>query len=229
MLLNECIESGLDATYPSFEDDAVVADVFASMQKGRLESAPVLHEGKVTAIVTILDLLQVTQSKKTSGQRLNDLQLQRPGSAGIHDHLFDIFPRLHLFPGTVIPVTHDDGRYAGAIEKSMVLQKLTELFHLGEGGMTLELDIPSSGLKLSEVVAAFEKNDAMVLSCGLYQSAPTGDGMVVTFRIQTHDWFRLVKNMEKYGYSIRYSSPLFREGEDELREKALEFIRFMDM
>ena len=95
--------------------------------------------------------------------------------------------------------------------------------------MTLELDIPAFELKLSEVVATLEKNDATVLSFGMYRATSKDDSMVLTFRIQTHDLYRLVKNMEKYGYMIRYSSPFFKERDDELRDKALEFIHFMDM
>ena len=32
-----------------------------------------------------------------------------------------------------------------------------------------------------------------------------------------------------YGCLMRYTSPFFKEKDDEMREKALEFIRFMDM
>jgi len=63
----------------------------------------------------------------------------------------------------------------------------------------------------------------------MYRATSEAESMVITFRVQTHDLFRLVKNMEKYGYLIRYASPFFKERDDELREKALEFIHFMDM
>ena len=79
------------------------------------------------------------------------------------------------------------------------------------------------------VIAALEKNDTTVLSFGMYPATPDAEGIVVTFRLQTFDLFRLVKNLEKYGYSIRYTSPFFKEKDDEMREKALEFIRFMDI
>jgi CBS domain-containing protein len=229
MLLSDFIERKLDTAYPFFTDDAVVDEVFAFMRQEHFESAPVLHGGKVKAMVTIMDILEVVESKKMKGRTLFDLHLQPAGSVGVHEHLFDLFERLDSFSGSVIPVTDDDGRYAGIIEKRLVLEKFSEVFHLGEDSMTLELNVPSSGLKLSEVIAAFEKNDAMVLSSGMYRAVAEGQEAVVTFRIQTHDWFRLVKNIEKYGYSINYASSLSRQGDDELREKALEFIRMMDM
>ena len=229
MLLNECIESCLVVHYPFFTDDADVADVIASMREGGLECVPVVHDGRFLAMLTLLDLLPILQSVKKSRQRLRDLKLEQSGSIGRNEHLFDVFSRIGSFRGTLIPVSDEDGNYVGVIQKGTLFEKIATVFHLGDVGMTLELDIPAFELKLSEVIATLEKNDATVLSFGMYRRSAESDGMVVSFRVQTHDLFRLVKNLEKYGYSIRYTSAFFTERADELREKALEFIHFMDM
>jgi len=229
MLLNEWLEGTLDTTVPVFADDALVAEVLAFMQKGGIECAPVLHEGKIAAMVTIMDLLPSEQSKKARGVRLAQLKLEKAESIGLDEHLFDIFSRICVFSQPLIPVSGREGGYIGVLEKATLFERIAAIFHLGEEAVTLELDVPSFELKLSEVIAAFEKNDATVLSFGMYSAAPEGDGVVITFRLQTHDLFRLVKNLEKYGYSIRYTSPFFREKEDEMREKAREFIRFMEI
>ncbi len=229
MLLNACIESCLDTQYPFFSDDTGVADALTLMQEGRHECVPVLHDGKITAMLTLLDLLPLWQTGKSKKLTLRDLKLEPAESIGRHDHLFDIFSRIRLFSGTLIPVSDKDGRYIGSIEKVRLLEQVATVFHLNEEGMTLEFDIPSFELKLSEVIATLEKNDATVLSFGMFCSTSDNDSRVLTFKVETHDLFRLVKNMEKYGYLIRYSSPFFKERDDELREKALEFIHFMDM
>jgi CBS domain len=230
MLLNKFIEQSLDTTGPVFADDALVVEVLALMQEGGHECAPVVHEGKITAMVTILDLLSPEQLQTIDTTRsLSDLKLKKAESIGLHEHLFDIFSRIRIFSTHLIPVSKEDGRYAGVLEKEILLEHIAALFHLGEGGITLELEVPSFDLKLSEVIAALEKNDATVLSFGIYPAVPEGEGMVIAFRLQTHDLFRLVKNLEKYGYLIRYTSPFFKGKDDEMREKALEFIRFMDM
>lgn len=230
MLLNECIKSGLDATYPVFGDDALVVEALAFMQKGGFECAPLLHDGKISAMVTLMDLLLLLeQSKKTQGVRLSELNLEKAESIGLDEHLFDIFSRIGTFSASHIPVWDEEGKYIGVIEKVILLERIAALFHLGEEAVTLELDVPSFDLKLSEVIAALEKNDATVLSFGIYPAPPESESMVITFRLQTHDLFRLVKNLEKYGYAIRYTSPFFKEKDDDMREKALEFIHFMDM
>ena len=229
MLLTECIESCLDATCPFFGDDALIVDALAFMQKGGYECLPVLHEGKFTAMVTLLDLLLAEQFNTIKGASLGELKLEKAESIGLHEHLFNIFSRISTFSSFIIAVSDEDGRYVGVIEKVILLERIAAIFHLGEEGITLELDVPSFDLKLSEVIAALEKNDATVLSFGMYPAEPEGEGKVIAFRLQTHDLFRLVKNLEKYGYLIRYSSPSFKEKDDDMREKALEVLRFMDI
>jgi CBS domain-containing protein len=228
MLLTEYIKSNLDTTCPVFADDALAAEALALMQEKKLECAPLLHEEQIRAMVTITDLLLV-QSEKKASVHLGELNLKKVESIGLHEHLFDVFSRIRDFSFSLIPVSDKEGKYVGVVEKVILLERLSAIFHLGEEAVTLELDVPSSDLKVSEVIATLEKNDATVLSFGMYTAAPEDEGIVITFRLQTHDLFRLVKNLEKYGYVIRYTSPFFKEKDDDLREKALEFIHFMDM
>lgn len=229
MLLNEYRESLVDTTYPFVVDEMTVSEAILLLKREGLECAPVLHEGRVTAMVTLSYLLDAGELKKKGALPLKELKLEKAQSVRSHEHLFDLFSRMHSFPSSFIPFSEEDGRYAGVVAKALIIEKISGIFHLGDEGRTLELDVPSLELKLSEVIATIEKNDATVLSFGSYPVFSGGEGVVITIRVQTHDLFRLVKNMEKYGYSIRYTSPFFTEGDEELREKALEFIRFMDM
>jgi CBS domain-containing protein len=225
MLLTDSVEHHLDTTFPVFTDEDFVAEALALMEEEGLDCAPVLHEGDIRAMVTIHDLRPEQHGKK----RLKELRLEHAESIGLHEHLFEIIARIGSFSCVVIPVSEADGHYAGVVDKAVLFKQLHDIFHLGEDGVTLELDVPTYDLKLSEVIATLEKNDATVLSFGMYQTEPEAGGMVLTFRLQTHDFFRLVTNLEKYGYLIRYTSPFFREKDDTMREKALEVMRFMEM
>ncbi len=225
MLLNEWVKNHVDTTVPFFGDNDLVVEVLPLMQAGRVNCAPLLRDGKIAAMVTIQDLLPLRQSKK----RLKELKLEKAESIGLYEHPFDILSLTKSTHTTLIPVSEESGRYVGVIEKEALFKQISDIFHLGDEGVTLELDVPSVDLKLSEVIATLEKNDATVLSFGIYPDAPDSDGMVLTFRLQTYDLFRLATNLGKIGYQIRYTSPFFKEKEDDMREKALEFIRFMDM
>ncbi|ABL65362.1 CBS domain-containing protein [Chlorobium phaeobacteroides] len=229
MLLKECIEDCVDRTYPFFEDDALASDVLLFMQENEWHCLPVLHKGRAVAVVTLADFLQLPSTKKKSAISLKEMQLKEVGSIAPEEHLFDLFERLRTFPYPIIPVSDESGQYIGVVSDVSVSGKISKIFHLGQEATTIELDLPSHSLKLSEVIASLEKSDATLLSFGSYFVDPEKERIVVAFRVQTHDQFRLVKNMEKYGYSIRFSSPLSLSEYEELREKALEFIRYMDM
>ena len=226
MLLNECIEDCIDRTYPSFADETPAGEVLAVMRKRGLQCVPLLHDGIVVAVALIGDL---ERSKKKEGLSVGELSATPLKGVAYNEHLFTLFERFRASSHPIVPVSDEEGRYAGVVEKSKVLEKIASVFHLGQEATTIELELPSHGLKLSEIVATFEKNDSTLLSFGSYYADPEKESVVLTFRVQTHDQFRLVKNMEKYGYVVRYASPLSTSEYDELREKALEFIRYMDM
>lgn len=229
MLLNECIENILDRACPVFTENVFVETALALMQESGYDCAPVLHDGKIKAMVTIKDLLSSRQVTKINEMPLSELKIENVESIGLHEHLFDIFSRIRLFPLSLIPVLKEDGTFEGMVEKVILLEYIAAIFHLGEDGITLELEVPSSNLKLSEVIATLEKNDVTILSFGMYSLVPQGEAIVLAFRLHTHDLFRLEKNLEKYGYLIRYTSPFFKEKDADLREKALEFIHYMDL
>ena len=130
MLLTECIESCLDATCPFFGDDALIVDALAFMQKGGYECLPVLHEGKFTAMVTLLDLLLAEQFNTIKGASLGELKLEKAESIGLHEHLFNIFSRISTFSSFIIAVSDEDGRYVGVIEKVILLERIAAIFHL---------------------------------------------------------------------------------------------------
>jgi hypothetical protein len=225
MFLNDFIEKSLDTSCPAFEDDALALEVLEIMENGRYDSLPVLHEGKLLAMVTVQDLLQARHMEESEAIPLRELPLVKPGNMVPEDNLFDVFAKIRLFPGSIVALSDREGKYLGCIRKSVLYEKAAEAYRLMDEGMTIELDLPANGLKLSEIVSVIEKNDATVMSFGMYHFPD----MVAVFRVRTHDFFRLVTNMEKYGYSIRYSSPFFQDRDESLMEKAQEFIRFMDM
>jgi hypothetical protein len=225
MFLNDFIEKSLETDYPVFQDDALALEVLELMENGRYDSLPVLHGGILHAMVTVQDLLQSRHLNESETLSLRELPLARPENIVPADNLFDIFSKIRLFPGSIVALSDREGKYLGCIRKSVLYEKAAEAFRLLDDGMTIELDLPANGLKLSGIVSVIEKNDATVMSFGMYHSPD----MVAVFRVQTHDFFRLVTNLEKYGYSIRYSSPFFQERDESLMEKAQEFIRLMDM
>ncbi|MBM3163082.1 MAG: CBS domain-containing protein [Chlorobi bacterium] len=231
MLLNEYIERFSLHGYPVFsETDQVETAQHVLTVQGR-NCAPVLREGKPVSLVTLSLLLAAREGGMPAmPAALSDLPLPRIAVAGPHEHLLDVFSRASSAPGDIIAIVDEGGLFSAVIEKCRLAKEISTLFHLAAGEcVTLELEVPPSGVRISEVLSVFEKNDASVPAYGFRTPSVEGEGVILCFRVQTADLFRLVTNLEKYGYRVRYTTPFPGSGEDELREKALEFIRYLDM
>ncbi|PWW83048.1 histidine kinase [Prosthecochloris marina] len=226
------IQRHIDDRYPVLQASEKVDNALVQLQEHGLHEAPVLKDGKLVALVSVDDLHEAARAHEGDGnvQRIEDLSFEEPETVHGDQHLLDVFEQVsnnRLFD--ILPVKGEDGEYEGIVTKSGLLRDIALLFHFSEKGSTLEIEAPALGVKISEVISVIEKNDAMVLSFGVAEPEPGAQTMVMTFRIQCQDIYRLVTNLEKYGYLIRYAKPSTGAGADALREKALEFMRYIDM
>ncbi len=231
------VQQYIETDYPVFDASETVSDVVLQLKESGLQEAPVVKNGKLLALVSVEELLEpdicLPEAKEETDAhlRLENIQCNEPLSAREEEHLLDIFDRLNDDrSATLLPVVDGEGMYRGVLVKSRLFLEIAELFHFSEKGSTLEIEVPALGVKLSDVIDVLEKNDAMVLSFGVVEPEPGAQTMVLALRIQCKDMYRLVKNLEKYGYLVSCSMAGGNEGGvDELREKALEFMRYIDM
>jgi acetoin utilization protein AcuB len=216
----------IDAGYPVFGIDDLAADALKKLVEKGLSSAPVVEDGRYVTMA-MLPALVAGKKGKTS---LGSMRLDSVPAFGQDEQLFEKLQAVGVISGGALPVVDEDGLYAGVVLKRDIFKVIADLFHSGEGSSSIEIEVPPPGAKLSEVIATIEKNDASIVSLGSRPAVgASGVGQILFFRVVSHDFYRLVRNLENYGYIIRYHSPIPNGGYDELREKALEFIRYMDM
>lgn len=219
----------IEAGYPVFAIGDPVADVARKLADSELGCAPVLDGGRYVGMVFLSALLRGRKGWPPAGQNLDPAMIERVGSYREEEQLFDNLIAISASRSSIVPVIAPDGLYSGVVSRQRILAFLADRIHAGEGGSTIEIETPPTGAKLSEIIETIEKNDASILSFTSWPAGGANEGRIIFFRIATHDFFRLVRNLENYGYLIRYHSAFPDAGYDELREKALEFIRYMDM
>ncbi len=224
------IERYIDVDYPVFQASDKVSVLLPLLDATAFKEAPVLQDGRLLAVVKASDLTGIPETDLQQDLRLDRMSFGEPETVREDEHILDVFERLVVTgTGHILCVTDQDSFYKGIVDPADILRQIAQLFHFSESGSTLEIEAPALGVKVSEIIAVIEKNDAMVLSFGIVEPEPGSQTMVMTFRVQSSDVFRLVTNLEKYGYHIRYAIPSANGGVDELREKALEFMRYIDM
>jgi CBS domain-containing protein len=218
-----------EADYPAFMLGGSAAEAARRLVASGCACAPLLEGERYLGMVSLSGLLGDRKGwppakEKLSAEMIEPVRVYQPD-----EQLFDNLISVAAAKCGIVPLADEDGRYEGVVSRKRILNFLAERIHSGEGGSTMEIEVPPTGAKLSEIIETIEKNDASILSFTSWPSGVTGEGRIIFFRVATHDFFRLVRNMENYGYHIRYHSAFPDAGYDELREKALEFIRYMDM
>jgi acetoin utilization protein AcuB len=218
-----------ETDYPVFTIGESLAEVARRLADSGHPCAPVLDYGRYAGMVFLSGILMGRKGwpparEKLGKEMLQSVRAYRPG-----EQLFDNLLSVSATRSSIVPLVDEDGRYTGVVSHQRILGFLADRIHSGEGGATIEIEVPPTGAKISEIIETIEKNDASILSFTSWPTGVTGEGRIIFFRVATHDFFRLVRNMENYGYLIRYHSSFSAADSDELREKALEFIRYMDM
>ena len=223
------LASLVDPAYPVFRIDDHAGEAARRLVADTLPAAPVLDGGRYAGMVTLSGLLAGKGGWPAAKATLRSVSLEAVPAFGEDAELFDSLNAVMAVSGTLIPVVDEDGLYVGVVTEAMVIKAFSSFFHAEAGVACFEILVPPPGVRLSEMIAAIEKNDATILSFSVKPVRTAEGGQSLFFRVMTHDFFRLVRNLENYGYLIGYHSPFPDTGYEEMREKALEFIRYMDM
>lgn len=229
MMVSDCLAHCLEREYPQVAPGDEAQAVLETMLRVGRDYLPVIRDGRCVAMASLRDLELAAAGGGLKGRTLAELDLPAREALVPDGHLYAFFAKAVVWPDPVIPVGDAEGVFVGVVRKGKLLERMSELFHLGDECMTLELEVPAFGLRISEIIGTLEKNDATVLSMGSYRPSSEGEGLVLVFRLHVSDPYRLVKNIEKYGYVIRHAAPYASEADEELRSRAEEFIRFLDL
>ncbi|NTU68231.1 MAG: CBS domain-containing protein [Chlorobiaceae bacterium] len=221
--------SMIEADYPAFSLDDAAADAAKLLAEAGISAAPVLDGKRYVGMATLPGLLAGRKAFPARQTTLRSVTLDPvPGFSG-DAVIIESLEAVSTVDAEVIAVLDEEREYAGAVTKRAIFMMMASLLHAESEASTIEMEVPPPGVRLSEIIAAIEKNDAFVLHCSSKPYGTMGEGQLLTFRVVSHDFFRLVRNLEKYGYLITYNTEYPDSGYDDMREKALEFIRYMDM
>jgi CBS domain-containing protein len=219
----------IEEDYPVFALDDAAGEAARRLVERRVGLAPVIDGDRYAGMATLSGLLAGNRGWPSAKTAVRSSVLERVPVFGPDTELIEGLKAFVAIGSEAVPLADDDGTFAGIVTRRAVMEALAALFHAEDGSSSLEIEVPPPGARLSEMIAVIEKNDASIVSFSSKPSGKTGDGQLLLFRVMTHDFFRLVRNLEKYGYLVSYHSPFPDAGYDEMREKALEFIRYMDM
>ena len=159
--------------------------------------------------------------------KLSDLkaELKRPFIYE-DDHLFDVVGLMGVESLTVLPVLTRQEKYVGSIDQTEVIKNIS----LAEGyiaiGGVLELEMTADEYSMAELSRIVESMDAKIIYSYI-TSSPDSKNIQVTLKLNKSNLTTVMRNLERYGYTITAS---FQQDEykEDLRRRYEGFLRYLN-
>ena len=118
-----------------------------------------------------------------------------------NQHLFDIIEVLEKNNLSVVPVLDENKQYKGVITNRKLLYTIANSAAIQSVGGVIVLQMNHNDYSLTEISNIIENNDAKILSTYV-TSKPESTKMELTIKINKTEITPIIKDLERYEYSI---------------------------
>ncbi len=151
--------------------------------------------------------LGVVSDKEINNWNSSDEYIEEhlPNLASPHviynQHLFDIIEVLEKNNLSVVPVLDENKQYKGVITNRKLLYTIANSAAIQSVGGVIVLQMNHNDYSLTEISNIIENNDAKILSTYV-TSTPESTKMELTIKINKTEITPIIKDLERYEYSI---------------------------
>ena len=143
-----------------------------------------------------------------------------------NQHLFDIIEVLEKNNLSVVPVIDKNKQYKGVITNRKLLYTIANSAAIQSIGGVIVLQMNHNDYSLTEISNIIENNDAKILSTYV-TSTPESTKMELTIKINKTEITPIIKDLERYEYSIVAS---YKEDDEDVDflERYEQLMRFLN-
>ena len=143
-----------------------------------------------------------------------------------NQHLFDIIEVLEKNNLSVVPVLDENKQYKGVITNRKLLYTIANSAAIQSVGGVIVLQMNHNDYSLTEISNIIENNDAKILSTYV-TSTPESTKMELTIKINKTEITPIIKDFERYEYSIVAS---YKEDDEDVDflERYEQLMRFLN-
>ena len=176
--------------------------------------------------------LGVVSDKEINNWNSSDEYIEEhlPNLASPHviynQHLFDIIEVLEKNNLSVVPVLDENKQYKGVITNRKLLYTIANSAAIQSIGGVIVLQMNHNDYSLTEISNIIENNDAKILSTYV-TSTPESTKMELTIKINKTEITPIIKDLERYEYSIIAS---YKEDDEDVDflERYEQLMRFLN-
>ncbi|MBT5353521.1 MAG: CBS domain-containing protein [Flavobacteriales bacterium] len=176
--------------------------------------------------------LGVVSDKEINNWNSSDEYIEEhlPNLASPHviynQHLFDIIEVLEKNNLSVVPVLDENKQYKGVITNRKLLYTIANSAAIQSVGGVIVLQMNHNDYSLTEISNIIENNDSKILSTYV-TSTPENTKMELTIKINKTEITPIIKDLERYEYSIIAS---YKEDDEDVDflERYEQLMRFLN-
>ncbi len=193
--------------------ETTVPDALALMEKKGIRRLPVLEEGRLVGIVTLLDLVHASPSPGASLSiwELNYLLAKLPVKGVMSKKPLTVSPDVPIDEAARLmrenrigglPVMKD-GRLVGVITETDIFSAFLEMLGVNRGELRLTLEMPDRHGALVEVAQVFHSFGVNVVSLVVLPSDPAAAAGQSVWRLEKcRDVKALTQKLEEKGFRV---------------------------
>ncbi|MCL6591821.1 MAG: CBS and ACT domain-containing protein [Firmicutes bacterium] len=191
-------------------EDTPVVEIGEILRKNNFARIPVLHNGKLTGIITRDDLLRVTPSEATtlSVWELNyilskllarDVMTKNPITIGPEATLEEAALLMNERGIGALPVV-DKGKLTGIITESDIFAAFLDLMGLKQTGTRLTIDLENRIGVIAGITETIRSQGINIISMALFHRSKTAGELVL--RLDSPDTNQLIATLRDQGYKV---------------------------
>ena len=195
------------------------------MEDYRISHLPIVNNRDFLGLISDSDIFGMEDQDHALGS--SSLSLFSP-FVYEHQHIYEVIELIGRLKLTLVPVLNEEKEYLGAIIIHDLVQQFAHLTAADQPGGILVLTMTSRDYSLSEIARLVEENDAKILS--LYvSSGPDTTEIDVTIKLNVFDLSSIIRNFERYDYSIKASFRDDDKMETLYKDRFEEFMRYLNI
>lgn len=217
------IQNIINPSTPALRSSDTVERALGLLMEHRVRHLPVVDEDDRLAGIVSESQLMAAESSETN---IEHFVRPHPVSANVDDHLFDAARIMVKHGLTTLPVTRGEDRYEGLVKRHDIFDRFAQMLATQKQGAILALEVDPRDYALAKLIHAIEQNEAKVRAVASEPVDETSDTIRVTLKLNVTDISRIRHVLEHHGYRIVAS---FGEEDEEILERAEEFMRFLEV
>lgn len=194
-------ENLISESIPTVTLDEIGSKVLTLMEIFRVSHLPVVVGKEYFGVVSDKDIYDAENFNEKIEKYITPNLLQPHVHS--NQHIFEVFGVALACGVSIVPVLEDDHSYLGAISRTDLAFKMTELLSSNEPGGIIVLELTDISYSLTQIAQIIEGNDARILSLYIHKPSPSSKELDVTIKVNVEDLSGIIQTFARYDYVVK--------------------------